>query len=128
MDNLETCHQDLQVLFLNVIKHRDCTIVCGYRSPEEQLELYKQGRDTPGRIVTYKDGYDRKSWHNFKPSLAVDVVPYPSLYSDAQEIVEFGNFVQGVAAMLKAYGTIDHEIEWGGNWGWPDMPHYEIKQ
>lgn len=127
LSNLSTCHQDLQTLFKTVIKHRDCTIVSGHRTPEEQNKLYKQGRETEGNIVTYKDGYDKKSNHNHMPSRAVDVVPYPSLYSDHKEIREFGNFVQGVATMLRAYGALEHDIVWGGTWDWEDSPHYEIK-
>lgn len=127
-ENLESCEEDLQTLFNEVIKHRDCTVVSGHRSPEEQFELYRQGRDLPGNIVTYRDGYQRMSNHNYLPSRAVDVVPYPSLYSDKQEIVEFGNFVMGVAATLYSLGEIDNEIEWGGEWKWTDLPHYEIKQ
>jgi peptidoglycan LD-endopeptidase CwlK len=127
-DNLNTCHEDLQTLFNEVIKHRDCTIVSGHRSVEEQFELYRQGRDLPGKIVTYRDGYQRMSNHNYLPSRAVDVVPYPSLYSDEQEIIEFGNFVMGVAVALKECGEISNDVDWGGEWRWIDLPHYEIKQ
>lgn len=41
-----------------------------YRSPERQLELYSQGRDTPGRKVT-----NAKPWQSFHQyGLAVDLV------------------------------------------------------
>ena len=44
-------------------------ITDGYRSHEEQAELYAKGRTKPGQIVTYaKPGW---SWHNF--GLAIDV-------------------------------------------------------
>jgi hypothetical protein len=41
-------------------------------------------------------------------------------------LTEFGNFVKGVATMLKAYGAIDNDITWGGDWEWSDKPHWEI--
>ena len=124
---LETCEADLQTLFKTVIKHRDCTIVSGMRTPEEQNKLYRQGRETPGNIVTYKDGYDRKSKHNYNPSKAVDAIPYPVDWTDIEGMKEFGSFVLGVAKMLKEYGAIEHDIKWGGDWtSFKDYPHYEI--
>lgn len=124
---LETCHQDLQVIFNQVVKYHDCTIVSGHRTPKEQLKLYKQGRTTPGNIVTYKDGTNKKSKHNEYPSDAVDVVPYPIDWKDTDRMREFAGFVLGVATMLKAYGAIDSEITWGGSWEMKDYPHYQIK-
>ena len=131
-DKLATCHQDLQTVFQNVIKHRDCIVVYGYRSPEEQNELYQQGRTKPGKVVTYLDGHQRKSNHNYNPSRAVDVMPYfdeePHIrWDDIDSMKEFAGFVQGVATMLRAYGTIEHDVDWGGNWkSFKDYPHYEL--
>ena len=44
LDRLEGCHSDLRKLMLEVIKHIDITILCGYRSIEEQQELNKNER------------------------------------------------------------------------------------
>jgi len=41
---LLTCEKDLQVLFQEVIKYFDNTILYGHRTPEEQLELFEKGR------------------------------------------------------------------------------------
>ncbi len=121
---LETCDVDLQILFNEIIKHRDCTVVSGMRTPQEQLELYKKGRlGNKGPIVTNVDGYNKKSKHNHNPSLAADVVPYPIDWNDIDRFKEFGNFVQGVAVGLGL------KIEWGGNWrNFKDYPHYQIKK
>lgn len=43
-DNLETADVRLQKLFNEVIKEFDCTVISGHRSPEEQFELFKKGR------------------------------------------------------------------------------------
>lgn len=122
-ERLLTVHQDLQTLFLEVIKHRDCTIVSGLRSQEEQQDLYAKGRTKPGDIVTYKDGVNRRSKH--QTGLAIDVVPYPEMW-DEEALRDFGNFVKGIAVILKRYGAINKDINWGGDWKWKDMPHWEI--
>ena len=46
-------------------------IYCGYRSNKEQAELYKQGRETPGRKVT--NAKAGQSFHNY--GRAIDWVP-----------------------------------------------------
>ena len=114
---LSECHADLQTLFQIVIKHWDCTVTWGHRGEEDQNQAYKDGFSK----LKYPD-----SKHNKRPSFAVDVVPYPTLYSDRGEMMRFGNFVMGVATMLKQYGAIDHRVTWGGNWNWKDYPHFQI--
>lgn len=123
-ERLATVHQDLQTLFWEVIKHRDCYIVSGLRTQEEQAALYAKGRTVPGDIITYKDGIDRRSKH--QSGMAVDVVPWPEKW-DKEALRDFGNFVKGIAVMMKRYNTIEHDIKWGGDWtNFVDMPHWEI--
>ena len=87
--NLDTCHEDLITLFNKVIEVTpyDIGISYGYRSVEEQYELYKKGRELnidSGRweiynsadIVTNCDGKNIKSKHNERPSLALDFICY----------------------------------------------------
>ena len=108
-----------------VIKHWDITIVSGLRTTDEQQDLYERGRTKPGSIVTYKDGVRNKSRHQL--GRAVDIVPYPSLYNDRLKMRELGNFVLGIAVMMKQYGEIDHDVEWGGQWhNFVDLPHFQI--
>ena len=117
-ERLSTTHQDLQTLFNYVIKGRDCSIICGVRGEAEQNEAYRKGNSK----LQYPF-----SKHNKKPSLAVDVIPYPfNGWDDHIQFIEFGNYVLGVAEMLKQYGAIEHSIQWGGNWNFKDYPHYEI--
>ena len=33
---LETCHEDLQEIFNEVIKYFDCSVLCGHRGEEDQ--------------------------------------------------------------------------------------------
>ena len=134
---LSTCHVDLQALFNEVIQIVDCTIIFGNRSIEEQFELYKQGRklvsgvwviENKGKIVTYLDGVNKKSRHNYLPSQAVDVAPYPIDWQNKQRFIEFGHFVLDRADKLWKEGKITHRVEWGGGWvSFPDLPHYQIE-
>jgi len=72
--NLDQCHPSLQVLFEEVIKHYDCTILCGYRGMAEQNNAYHEGRSQ----LLYP-----KSKHNSNPSMAVDVCTW---YEDKPHI------------------------------------------
>jgi peptidoglycan L-alanyl-D-glutamate endopeptidase CwlK len=144
-EKLQTCHQDLQTIFNYVIKHFDCTVIHGERTPELQFELYKKGRKQVGeawviedrsKVVTYKDGHIKKSKHNTSPSIAVDVMPYPIEWKNLDRARYFAGYVKGVARMLKEYGAIEHEIIWGNDWDndtilkdqdFADIPHFQIK-
>jgi len=139
-EKLSTCHEDLQKVFNEVIKYFDCTIVYGHRSPEEQFELFKRGRrkdsvsgrwviDNKLEVVTYRDGYDRKSMHNYDVSKAVDVMPYPIDPRDTDRMYYFAGFVMGIA---KRMGI---ELTAGADWDrdtevddqtFHDLPHFEI--
>jgi len=84
LDNLKTCEMPIIQLFTEVIHLVDFSVIFGYRTPEEQFEIWKEGRKeingkwhVMGDIRTYKDGYNELSNHNYYPSRAIDVMPYP---------------------------------------------------
>ena len=117
-EKLETCDERLIVLFNEVIRHFDCTIIEGYRSQERQHQLFLDGKT---KVRTGK--------HNLSPSLAVDVAPYPINWSDIARFRYFGGFVLGIAT------TLDVQIRWGGDWSqdhilddqtFNDFVHFEI--
>lgn len=118
MANLNEAHPDLQRLFLEVVKHVDCMVIEGYRSPEEQEKLFHAGKSK------IKSG----GKHNVKPSLAVDVVPYPVDWNDYKRFFHFMGVVQGIA-----YG-LGIKIRCGGDWSgdnifnesFLDLPHFEL--
>ena len=128
--NLSTAHSALVILFSEVIKYFDCSIIEGSRSVERQKELFDKG-------FSKIDGKTKKSKHNFMPSLAVDVVPYPINWSDKKRMYYFAGFVKGIAKLLLKEGKIKHEIRWGGDWDgdtkindqtFIDLPHFELKK
>jgi peptidoglycan L-alanyl-D-glutamate endopeptidase CwlK len=124
LSKLGNVHRDLQVLFMEVVKDFDCTIIAGLRTQEEQQKLYAQGRSEPGEIVTFKDGIDRRSKH--QDGRAVDAAPYPVDWKDEERFRNFGWYVLGVAKTLKGRGVIENDVKWGGLWAWKDLPHFEI--
>ena len=119
---LATCHQDIQKLMNEVIKHIDISILCGHRSVEEQAELYRQGRSkldgSPGK----------KSKHNHNPSLAVDFSPYPVIW-ERERFIAASYFAKGIASQM----GIDVRLgcDWNGDLvmseSFFDGPHLELR-
>lgn len=81
----------------------DILIYCTYRSPEEQNELYAQGRTKSGRIVTNARGGD--SFHNHR--CAFDFVPLVAgkpAWNDSSLYAKAGSIAEAVG------------LEWSGRW------------
>jgi len=131
LDRLSTCHEDLKTLMIEAIKTSpyDFGISWGHRSPVKQLELYNQGRTEKGSIVTYVDGYKKKSKHNYLPSFAADIICYVNgdvTWSSAVYL-EVGLHIMEVAEELFNDDKISNRIAWGGNWHkFKDWPHFQI--
>lgn len=104
---LSTCHHDLQVLFFEVIKYFDCTIIEGHRNQEDQEKAFIAGNTR----LHYPHGK-----HNHQPSMAVDVMPYPIDYADTKLSLFFGGYVMGIAQRLRDEGKMSHSVRWGGSW------------
>lgn len=109
---LDTCHPDLQQLFHEVIKTHDCTILCGHRGQQEQEEAFRNAKS--------KARWG-ESKHNYQPSCAVDVMPYPINWADTPGIRALAEAVK-----LSAH-NLNIKIRWGGDFaGFFDGPHYEL--
>lgn len=114
---LATCHPDLQRLFNEIIKTRDCTIICGARTLEDQQKAYAGG-------FSKIDGIKKKSKHQVSKeqplSFAVDVLPYPIDWNDRKGHDNFALAVKVTAEHLKI------KVRWGGDFkGFRDAPHWE---
>ena len=125
---LSTCHIDLQAIFYEVIKSFDCKILEGHRNQEDQDRYYEEGKS-------------RHKWphgkHNYQPSMAVDVAPYPVDWNNLKRFYWFGGYVMGIAQRLKDEGKITHSLRYGGDWdsdkdindqSFNDLVHFELVQ
>jgi hypothetical protein len=99
-------------------------IVSGHRTPEDQFEIYKEGRDFQngswvkvGTTFTNLDGYVKKSYHNRLPSMALDI----GLFKPNGEYLKKGPEETTVNAGASAF-----DFEWGGDWSSPDFPHIQM--
>lgn len=126
-ERLETCHVDLQRVLHEVIKHYDCSVLCGHRTRQEQE-------------LKFSMQLSKVEWpnskHNAVPSLAVDVVPWyvdsPHIrWSEREDFTLLAGHILGIGAHLGV------ELLWGGNWArdfilgqndFDDMPHYQVVQ
>ena len=123
-DVLATLSPNLQRLFLEVIKYIDISLVCGHRDKVTQNAAYhaKPQRST-------------KKWpdsnHNFFPSKAVDVIPYPFKQEDWNDIARFRHMIGVIEGIAFTMGI---KIRSGGDWDrdhdfndqdFIDLPHIE---
>lgn len=131
LNKLKGCVEDLQIIAKEAIKNSpyDFGISSGYRSPDEQYLLYQRGRSIAGKIVTYLDGYTKKSKHNYNPSHAFDIFCYVNNKVIWQEniYVEVALHILEIAEKLLIEGKISNRLFWGGHFkNWKDYPHFQI--
>ena len=117
---LETCHNDLQVVFSILLDDFDHTILCGHRNEEDQNEAYDEGKSQ----LQWPDGK-----HNEYPSIAVDVIPCPIDWRDRERMTYFAGQVIATGRNLGI------KIRWGGDWDqdtklkdnkFDDLVHFEL--
>lgn len=128
---LSTAHRDLQVLFYEIIKTFDCTIINAHRDQVDQDADYAAGRTK----LKYPD-----SKHNSNPAMAVDVMPYLDNGKGIEwdkniNTAYFAGYVLATANQLKLAGKMIHSVRYGGDWkgdndlasnSFCDMDHYEL--
>lgn len=102
----------LQVMYDN---HTPMKICDGFRTQQEQHDLYLQGRDPakPGPIVTHVDGVTVKSAH--QSGRAVDCC-----FTGDRPFGDFHPWGKYGEAVKRA------GLAWGGSWNTPDRPHAEL--
>jgi peptidoglycan L-alanyl-D-glutamate endopeptidase CwlK len=89
-------------------------VISGLRTYDEQNELYRQGRDKPGSIVTNARG--GFSNHNFGIAFDIGVFEGTKYLDESPKYKAVG-----------ALGT-DIGLEWGGNWkSIQDEPHFQLR-
>ena len=130
LKNLEKVHPFLITVLTVVLRKyaNDFVITSGGRTAQQQYEIYKKGRFTAGKIVTYKDGYTNKSEHQAKADgyyYAVDLYPYVNGSIDVEDKY---NILSKIAHDVKQVAEeLNITIEWGGDWKKPvDKGHFEL--
>lgn len=126
VERLSSCHKDLQVIFNEVIKYFNNSIITGHRNEEEQRKAYLQGNS-------------KLNWpqnkHNKLPAMAVDAMPYPIDWRDTSRMYYFAGLVKGITFLLRQQGKISHGVRFGGDWDsdtevqdnrFNDLVHFEL--
>lgn len=130
LEKLDTCDPRLQMIFKEIIRYVDCTILCGHRGQKEQDEAFAKGLSK----LKWPNGE-----HNKVPSRAVDVAPYPVKWGeqgtaeqrkkDIARFYFFAGYVKSVA------DSMNIKLRWGGDWdsdldfndqNFDDLPHFEL--
>lgn len=130
LQRIELLHPKLRTEAKKILEEASAKLTGDYtlrfthtlRTHAEQDKLYAQGRTVKGSIVTNARG--GQSYHNY--GLAIDIC---LLSKDGTKVSWDANMdsdKDGVAdwleivAVFKKYGW-----EWGGNWRFRDMPHFQ---
>ena len=71
-------------VYIGKISYIDCSVLCGHRGEEDQNKAYDSGNSK----VKWPNGR-----HNKKPSIAVDVAPYPIDWKDRERMTYFAGMV-----------------------------------
>ena len=118
-----SCHPDIQRVLVTAIEHGpDFAVLQGRRGRRAQTAALRAGHSQ----LPYP-----RSRHNTKPSLAVDVAPWPIDWDDTNRFRFLAGFLLGVAAVLGI------RLRWGGDWDrdfqerderFRDLPHFELVQ
>lgn len=130
LSRLNGVHPDLVKVIEEAIKETpiDFSVISGVRTTAEQKALYAQGRTTRGSIVTNADGVKNKSNHQAKSDgygHAVDICPYVNGQLDWNNTANFKIIAAHILAIASCLGI---DVEWGGNWKFTDLPHFQLKQ
>lgn len=125
MERLRTCDRRLQRIATEAIRITpiDFTILEGYRTIPRQQALFRQG-------ASKIDGINKVGKHNYSPSLAMDIAPYPI---DWQDLRRFYLLAGTILSVANSQGVA---LRWGGDWNsngdfddqsFHDLPHFELR-
>jgi len=146
-----TLHEDLRKVIDKalLISPIDFGLSEGYRSPEKQFEYFKRGREeidgewkviNKSKVITYMDGYEKKSKHNYNPAHAFDFFVWvpgkKNLMYDLKHMVALDAVFVSIANDLYKKGEIKNEVRCGFDWdrdgeilydqSFDDLPHVEL--
>ena len=120
IQRLQGCHPQLIAILNEAIKVVDFSVICGHRTEREQKKAVGSKRSK----VNWPD-----SKHNYLPSRAVDIAPYPVDWNDTTRFAHLIGIVRGIALSQGA------NIRCGCDWDqdgditdhkFMDWPHIEL--
>ncbi len=112
LDNLATCHPNLQKVAKEAIKTFNFQVICGHRGKAAQDKAY---RDKKSKVKW------PNSKHNKNPAMAFDATPLPL---DWKDIESFRTMAKHMKAAAKKLGIT---MRWGGDFkNFFDGPHFEL--
>ena len=111
---LDTCHPDLQRLFIEVVKWFDCSVIYGFRDEQLQNKLFN-------KVPKVTETPWPDSTHNTVPSNGIDAVPYPIHWPDLKNRPErftkdMGRFYMFDGFVLATARQMGIEIISGSDW------------
>ena len=119
---LTELHPYLQEILLQVIEEIDFSIICGCRSRNDQERAFRE------HVSKLHYPYSK---HNTIPSLAVDIIPYPTRWDDEKEFHKLAKVVICIA------NGMGYPVIWGGDWDgdgdttdqtFNDLAHLQLKE
>lgn len=121
LKELDTCHPKIGRLMREVdrrvskrrVQKFDIKAVCGHRGEVAQEQAFRDGNS---------DKHWPDSRHNTLPSTALDLTPFPELWSDPELLMLVIGYVLAVADEL------DIELEVGALWHKRDRPHIQLTE
>lgn len=118
MSKLDSLHRHVKELALQLMAEcerqgQSIVVTQTLRTDQEQNDLYAQGRTKPGKVVT--NAKAGQSIHNY--GLAFDIA-----CRDKDGKIQWND-----EEPYKAVGAIGEGLglEWGGNWKFRDLPHFQ---
>ncbi|MFA5604199.1 MAG: M15 family peptidase [Bacilli bacterium] len=129
---LATCHPDIQKVLNKAIEFIDFTVLEGLRGKEAQNAAFKNGYSKvkwPNGNHNHPDHPDPDPEVCGPISKAVDIAPYPIVWSDTERFVLFAGVILGIAF------TMGIKLRWGGDWNrntqvkdekFRDWGHFEL--
>jgi peptidoglycan L-alanyl-D-glutamate endopeptidase CwlK len=109
----DECADELQDVLNEAIKHYDFSVIWGFRGREAQEKAFAEG---------HSNARWGESKHNFLPSRAFDVIPYPDGFDATDE-----EFYKMATYVLVAAAQVGVPLRWGGHFNnLKDLAHFEL--
>ena len=125
---LDTVDPRLVEIMEKVVKHRDITVISGFRGKAEQDDLVRRGLSKTK--WPYSKHNRNANGDASTPAIAVDIAPYPINWKDTNDFI----YVAGM--VVQAAQELGHTVRWGGDWDmdgdaiddqtFQDLGHFEL--